>query len=342
MNVLKRLSIPVRVLYDELTAHRVTPGRVLYLLRTKLRHGWRTAYYRDFVRPQILNTTPFLETDDNSCEIHVLTSAEDWINLLWALRTFYHYSRSRFALCIHDDGSLGETACGHLRRIFPNARLIRRAEADRHIGPLLARYPRCQSFRTNHALALKVFDFAAFLKADRMCLLDSDILFFAHPSALLTLIGDSSVRHNSLNKDWGHGYTIEQDVLQTLLDFELPPLINSGLGLIHRGSIDFDWVEEFLALPGILSHSHQIEQTLIALCSARFGFAMLPPEYDVRLDTPAPGAPSRHYTGPIRQLMYREGIRRLVKGGFLNSLQKHSADGNRAAACSEIPNNPRP
>ena len=77
--------------------------------------------------------------------------------------------------------------------------------------------------------------------------------------------------------------------------------------------------EEFLGLPDILSHSHQIEQTLIALCSARFGFEMLPAEYDVHLGSRRPGAPSRHYTGPIRHLMFSEGIRTLVRQGFLNS-----------------------
>jgi hypothetical protein len=149
-----------------------------------------------------------------------------------------------------------------------------------------------------------------------MLLLDSDILFFASPKALLDLIDDRKLKMNSLNKDWGQGYTVNPETLRPLLDFEFPPFINSGLGLIHRGSIHFDWVEEFLALPGILSHPHQIEQTLIALCSARFGFVMLPSEYDVRLESPPPGAPSRHYTGPIRHLMYSEGIRRLKKAGF--------------------------
>jgi hypothetical protein len=55
---------------------------------------------------------------------------------------------------------------------------------------------------------------------------------------------------------------------------------------------------------------------------------MLPPEYDVRLDAPMPGAPSRHYTGPIRHLMYREGMSRLVKNGFPGNPVKDSANGS--------------
>lgn len=305
----------------------LTPGRAVYLFREKFRHGLRTAYYRDFIRPLIVAATPFLGTNDLRCEIHVLTSESDWMNLLWALQSFYQCSGRRFALCIHDDGTLSETAYNHLRAAFPDARLIRRAEADARVDALLADYPRCRSFRADHKLALKVFDFTAFLQSERMFLLDSDILFFASPTALLASLEDPATRHNTLNKDWGPGYTIEPDVLQSLVDFKFPPFINSGLGLIHRGSIRFDWVEEFLALPGILSHPHQIEQTIIALCSARYGFEMLPQEYDVRLDKAAPGAPSRHYTGPIRHLMYSEGMRQLAKTGFLDRvLQKTTAN----------------
>ena len=78
--------------------------------------------------------------------------------------------------------------------------------------------------------------------------------------------------------------------------------------------------EEFLALPKILSRPHAIEQTLFALCSARFGFEMLPTEYDVHVGPTKSGVPCRHYTGPARHLMYGEGMRRLVRGGFLQKL----------------------
>lgn len=312
------------LLGDELTAFRLTPGRLLYLLKTKFQSGPRVAYYRDFVRPWILHTAPFEHTDDPNCEIHVLTSADDWLNLLWTLKTFYYWSRRRFALCIHDDGTLNEKACAHLRAAFPAARLIRRAEADARVGPLLAAHPRSLAFRTANKLALKVFDFHAYLEAKRLLLLDSDILFFAAPAVLLARIADSSVQLNSLNKDWRDGYTVEVETVQPLLPFTFPPLINSGLGLIHRASIRLDLIEEFLALPRIMGHSHKIEQTLIALCSAKFGFQMLPEEYDVHLGPRRPTAPSRHYSGPVRHLMYGEGIRDLVQGGFLQALRQPS------------------
>ena len=285
----------------------------------KYRDGLRVAYYRDVVRPQILEAPRLDLPEDRSCEIHVLTSDDDWLNLLWTLRTFEFRAGRRYALCIHDDGTLRPEAAERLCAAFPHARLIHRTEADAHLEKLLAPFPRSREFRATIKLALKVIDFPAYLEAPRMILLDSDVLFFARPDALLAALHDAAFVRNTLNKDWRDGYTIDVAKIRPMLGFDIPPLINSGLGLIHESSLRLDWIEEFLALPGVLSHSHQIEQTLIALCSARFGFEMLPAEYDVHLGSCRPGVPCRHYTGPIRHLMFSEGIRTLVRQGFLKS-----------------------
>jgi hypothetical protein len=297
-------------------AHPLTPGRLVYLLKLKFGDGLRVAWQRDVVRPRILAAPP-VRTPGGPCEIHVLTSEGDWLNLLWALHSFHRVSARSYALCIHDDGTLDAAALAALRHAFPDARLIPRAESDARVNALLAPFPRCLELRRTNTLAHKVLDFPAFLESDRMMILDSDVLFFTEPARLLEILETSP--RNSLNRDWRYGYTIDLDAVAPRLDFELPALINSGLGLLHRASLRYDWMEEFLALPDILSHHHKIEQTLIALCSARFGYEMLPAEYDVHVGPRAPGVPSRHYTGPIRHLMYCEGVRDLVRAGFLDA-----------------------
>lgn len=297
----------------------MSPGAILLKLQQTFGHGLTTAYYRDIVRPRILKTAPIEGTTDSRCEIHVLTSARDWLNLVWTLKSFYAVSRRRYALCIHDDGSLDATARGALRQHFPAARLIPRAEADAKLAEVLRGYPRCLQFRNTNLLAPKVFDFIAYLQSDRMGLFDSDLLFFREPTAYLQRIEDAAYRKNTFNADCGaSAYTVEPDVVHQLLGFALHPMINSGLGLIHRDSIRWDWVEEFLALPGILDgHFWRIEQTIYALCSSRFGVELLPDEYMLYLTRGIGDRPFRHYVGAIRHLMYREGIRHLSKSGIL-------------------------
>jgi hypothetical protein len=151
---------------------------------------------------------------------------------------------------------------------------------------------------------------------------DSDLLFFSDPEALLAKIDDDSKRRNSFNADCGHGYTVYPHDVAALIGHPLLPNINSGLGLIHRGSIRVDWCEEFLRLPGILEgHFWRIEQTLVALCSSRFGADLLPEQYELYLTKGIGDRPFRHYVGRIRHLMYREGMRRLNQQGFMDELK---------------------
>lgn len=287
-------------------------GRLLLRARLRFRHGVRVAYYRDVIRPRILESSPVVGPTDTQCEIHVLTSAKDVLDLMWGLKSFYRASGRRYALCIHDDGTLTADLQAHLRTHFPAARLISRPEADAAVLPTLAGHPRCVDFRRSNHLAPKLFDFGHFLRSDRMLLLDSDVLFFDQPTELLRRIEDPTYQLNTVNRDVASAYTVDPAEAKRLAGVALVPQFNSGLGLIHRGSLNLDWIEEFLALPGIIGHFWRIEQTLIALCSSRWGVELLPPEYDVRLDRQADHGPSRHYVGAIRHLLYRDGVRRLV------------------------------
>jgi hypothetical protein len=172
-------------------------------------------------------------------------------------------------------------------------------------------------FRQTNHLSPKIFDFAHYLTASRMLLIDSDVLFSAAPEELVRRIEDPAYLLNSVNPDVSSAYTVNLENIEAACGFELQPKFNSGLGLIHRESLHFDWIENFLALPGIEGYFWRIEQTLYALCSSRFGVELLPEQYAVRLTGGLEGNPCRHYVGGIRHLMYSEGIRHLVNQRFL-------------------------
>jgi hypothetical protein len=295
-------------------------GSVYVKYTQKYKHGIKAAWYRDVVRPQILKTQPFADTKSTRCEIHVLTSQDDSLNLLWALKSFYHYAKCDYSLCIHSDGSLNNNQIASFNFHFPNARVISKLDADEIMAQVLSNYPNALRFRQSNHLAPKLFDFKHFLQSDRMLLLDSDVLFFSYPEELMKRIENTQYTKNTFNKDVMYGYTIPFEELQPHLDFDLIPFFNSGLGLIHKESINFDWIEKFLALPNIVGHFWRIEQTLFALCSSKFGVELLPEEYNVRLDKGIKGLVSRHYVGRIRHLMYTEGIRQLQRQKFLESI----------------------
>ena len=297
---------------------RVTPGALWLRFNQKYGHGLRVAWYRDVVRPRILSTPPIAGTTDKRCEIHVLTSKDDWLNLVWTLKSFYVASGRRYALCIHEDGTLTDSELAALMEHFPDARIILRADADANLAEVLRGFPGSLSFRNTNLLAPKVFDFIVYLESERMGLFDSDLLFFAEPTIYLQRVEDPAYQRNTFNADCGDVYTVEPNVVRTYFGPRLLPRVNSGFGLVHRDSIRWEWTEEFLALPGILDgHFWRVEQTLFALCSSRYGVELLPDEYTLRLEPGIGTRCFRHYNGTIRHLMYSEGISRLLEQDFL-------------------------
>jgi hypothetical protein len=291
---------------------RLTPGALWMRFRQKFGHGLRVAWYREVMRPRILKTAPVHGLTDSTCEIHVLTCHRDWLDLIWSLKSFFAVCEYRFRVCIHEDGSVPADGIAALQCHFPDARVIRRSESDKTVGLKLRNYPRCQALRDGNVLSLKVFDFATYLESDRLFLLDSDVLFFARPTILLQRITDSHYPYNSLNRDWGMGYSLEPAVAQQMVEFHFQPRINSGLGLMHRQSYEFKCFEDWLVFPGILSQPHRVEQTLVGLSCSRFGHQFLPKDYDVQIQSTQPKQIVKHYTGPIRHLMYREGLNRII------------------------------
>lgn len=316
-------SSHVRALQSRDDMHLICarPGSMLLKFRLTFQHGVRVAFHREITRKRILETAPIPVAKQGPVEIHVLTSQADWLNLLWALKSFYLYSARRYPLCIHNDGTLNAEATEALQRHFPEARVVPREQADREVLPALSSYPRCAELRRTNTLSLKVFDFRYYLESERLLLLDSDVLFFAEPVELLRRLEDPGWRWNSVNEDIEDAYTVDPHTVRERCGFELCRRFNSGLGVIHKASLRFDWMEDFLALPGIIGHFWRIEQTLFALCSSKFGVELLPAEYRVHLDGAHSGSPCRHYVGAIRHLMYREGMAQLLRQGFLEALR---------------------
>jgi hypothetical protein len=98
--------------------------------------------------------------------------------------------------------------------------------------------------------------------------------------------------------------------------------INSGLSVIRRSSIDFAAIERWLEHPKLFGDKWVTEQTLHALCSTVHGVEFLPDSYFVATEPGLPpGLVCKHYPGFFRQLLYTEGMAKLIGEGFLTRLR---------------------
>jgi hypothetical protein len=301
-------------------------SRPWYLdLRWSLREGMGSASRRWLIQRKILKTPPIRTDFSGPAEIRVLTWRRDCLNLLWALKSFYHFAGVKYPLYIHDGGLLPSNLA-ILRHHFPDATIVAREEADSRVTEILQtrNLERCISYRRRNVATRKLFDFFLLSNADYVISIDSDIVFFKRPAELCK--PPAEFTKNYYNKDESYWYSLTAAELSSSFGIVPPGLINSGLFVVRRESIDCDAIEEWLANPKLFADTWVGEQTLHALCSSVYGVELLPDSY--RVSTKAGLSPDlvcKHYPGFFRPLLYREGMAHLVERGFLRAL---GADGS--------------
>jgi hypothetical protein len=283
------------------------------------REGWRAAWRRRDIQREILATPPVVTDREGDAEIRVLTWRRDWINLIWALKSFYHFSETRFPLYIHD-GCLLDRQIKCLLSHFPNAIFVSRREADVQVEASLTDrgFQRSLLYRRRSALALKLFDFFMLSRARTIFSIDSDIVFFRRPTELLE--GRS---HASLfNKDLGYYYCLSLEEIQNRFGLRPTPFINSGLWRVNRETIEFGAIETWLQDDQLFTNDWLTEQTLHGLSASQHEVALLPDTYLVSIE---PGLPAdlvcKHYPSSGRRLLYEEGMRRLIESGFCRNFR---------------------
>jgi hypothetical protein len=290
------------------------------------REGWHRAGRRAWFQRRILDTPPIRTAREGPVEVRSLTWRRDWMNLLWTLKSYYHFAEVDYPLYIHD-GGLTARQVARLRQHFPDATIVGRDEADQRITAEFMRrgLERSLAFRARNVNALKLFDFFASSEADYVVTLDSDIVFFRRPELLI--VPPEGVRRNRFNRDCGYWYNMNLDELEASFGLRPPPQINSGLGLVSRSSVDFETIELWLENHRFWRSSWVHEQTILALCSVAFGFEFLPSTYKVSTE---PGLDldmvCKHYPGFFRTHLYSEGMNHLIRSGFLHSLQTETRE----------------
>ncbi|PAW79853.1 MAG: hypothetical protein B9S32_00555 [Verrucomicrobia bacterium Tous-C9LFEB] len=291
-----------------------TPGRLLYLLCRDLKRGLRASWHDYRTAPQIRRyRCPDFAGQRSEIPLHLLTGQNDWLLALWMLASFHHFTQRRWNVIVHDDGTLPPEAATALREAFPELRVIPRAEADVRMQRLLAPFPRCWNYRQSHPLGLKIFDMAALTRSERFIILDSDVLFFARPDAILDWV-ETNRNESRFIEDVAEASNVTAEQAQTQLGVTLWSRVNSGLCLLPSAAVPASFCEKALEQTAILEgHIWRVEQTLFALCASRYGAGgLLPRTYEVTLARhSAPNATARHYVGAVRNEFYAEGLPRL-------------------------------
>ena len=292
----------------------MTLGRLWYLAQRDWQRGLGATWHDRVTSRRILQwQNPHVTLPPGEIPIHVLTGRDDWLLACWMLASWFHQTGCNWTVLIHDDGHLPAEGAAALERIAPGSRRIPAEEADDAVMVALAGHPACQSYRLAHPLARKIFDIPALTPGRRFIILDSDLLFFRQPEAILRWCatgGDECW----FNEDVSEVFPIPLEEAREALGIDIWPRVNSGLCLLNRDAIDLALCERALRDTRLLAgHIWLVEQSLFAICASKWGQGgLLPPEYEVSLKKKArPDAVARHYVGAVRQRFYGDGIARV-------------------------------
>jgi hypothetical protein len=260
--------------------------------------------------------------DENIPLVYCLCGTGSVTEALWSLTSFYRFADVDWPLTIHGDGSLTPADIELLQTHFPNVSIIRRAEADRLMEPILAKYPHCRALRNKHVFGLRLMDSEQLSVARSRINIDTDVLFFRPPTELI----EAALRHdepNIFNRETGaQGYAIKGEALHEFTGLPVPDEINAGLSILRKGTFPLAELEEMLARGAEAWDTYLQEQTLTAVSSVRRagerGVRFLSDKY--QCDSAAAlvdGAVARHYYILARRLYYLQGMRKLVAEGHL-------------------------
>lgn len=285
------------------------------------REGWRNVAQRRWYQRQILDTPPIRTAREGPAEVHTLTWHRDWINVVWALKSYYHFAGVDYPLVIHD-GGLRPGQERDLLAHFPDATLISQAEADRRVAELLQErgLERCLAYRARSGCAQQFLDFLLLADAEYLVCFDSDVVFFDRPELLM--VSPEGLSANRYNRDQTIYYSATPEELEASFGIRPVPLVNAGVMMLRRSSFDFDAIERWLQHPALFDEGWLTSQTIHALSSTVAGIELLPESYFLATRAGIPvGAACKHYPGYFRHLLYTEGMNRLIRSGFLENLR---------------------
>jgi hypothetical protein len=255
-------------------------------------------------------------------EVHLLCHRGDYLCAIWALKTLCLTSGARWPLVIHVQGVGSASMIRRLRAHFPDARLIEQREADERVMQALSVTKHCKLLeaRRHSPFMMKLVDPTLLAGAERIVILDSDVLFFRAPVELQAYVEEGAGDAYLFQRDPVSTYNISAEEVAAAFGIQLPECVNTGIGVFPRSLVDFGLCEKLLEHPKVRHLSGWIEQTLFALCAgARGSVKYLSSDYLISLERGLDYAPltARHYAGPSRPLLTEEGMPYAVARGVL-------------------------
>lgn len=244
-----------------------------------------------------------------------LTGKDFWYQTLFCFASLQRFADRRIEVRLFDDGTLDAGLVGRLRRVIPWAQIMAPdavdALLDRHLSR--ASFPALRSRRDVYPHLRKLTDMHWGRGASLV--LDSDMLFFRRPSALLQWMAEPTGVIYLQDVQRAYGYS--EGLMADLSLGALPEKANVGLYGVLDSAIDFDYLEACCAQMIAREGGHYLqEQALTALALSKAARQELSEtDYRVLPSIPegrAPSAVLHHYVAHSKRSYFQHGWRHVL------------------------------
>ena len=283
-----------------------------YLYRVFFIYRKPTQYiYNRFVVGPSIKTKPKLKESplDKSFSIHLLSGHQNTLMLAWALASWQEVAPKSAQVYVHEDGTFTGSDRELIKSISPQAEIVDREIISPKVMGFLDKYPALKKMResaSSYIFVLKLVDPIFVSQASYCLIIDTDVLWFSSPGDLFQNIGNLHPFMLDAGSPMEYKFSDGSELS------EIARRANSGIvGYPIKDNI-LESLEAFCQKNGSNNPSRVIEQAAFAhVLSADPNFRYLPPDkYGLKWHE---GMVVRHYTGPVREKFWFEGVKKLAK-----------------------------
>jgi hypothetical protein len=258
---------------------------------------------------------PIIPSDSHDSILAILSTPDYLMDAAWAAWSWHRFTSLHFELRIFVDGDVPPLSRMRIERLFPGVRV---ENARPYVSAISRSCSALESFRRNHPLGTKLLLVLALQLEKSVLFTDADVLAFSNPKEILEAFQKDVP---AFVQEEGRGL-FDDDIISRLenLGMATAETLNSGLLAVPKGSLVKAQASQILTGWNWFSRSWFTEQTIMsALMEAARAKGLPRDRYVIsnrrqfywETDVDYSMIAARHFTGPVRHVMYSRGFRRL-------------------------------
>ncbi len=243
-------------------------------------------------------------------EARFLSGANFWYQTVFCIASLQRHADKRIDPVIVDDGTLSGAVREAILAVVPWARFVLGEEVAEQLETRLprSRFPALRARREVYPHLRKLTDLHD--PGAWSLILDSDMLFFRRPDALLAWM--DAPADVLFIEDVVRSYGYSDALMDDLARGSVPARMNVGLYGLHGAAVDFDYLERCCRVTIDRERANYVqEQALTALLVSGMTWKILPAaEYRVMPDIAegrAPTAVMHHYVAQSKRSYFQYG-----------------------------------